>query len=102
MPFICCACKPLPATDWEAASRRSRILQTVLHSLAVCNQACVDTRKMDQMLTLAKLPAGFAETVDRIITSFDPPELLSACETLLGSNFATSSWLNNASCLARR
>ena len=48
------------------------ILQTVLHSLAVCNQACIDTRKMAQVMALPKLPADFARTVERISASFDP------------------------------
>ena len=61
------------------------ILQTVLHCLAVCNQACIDTRKMAQVFALPKLPADFAATVEHISASFDPHELLSACETLLHS-----------------
>jgi hypothetical protein len=61
------------------------ILQTVLHTLAVCNQACIDTRKMAQVLALPKLPVDLAATVERISASFDPDELLSACETLLHS-----------------
>jgi hypothetical protein len=59
------------------------ILRTVLHCLMVCNQACIDTRKLDQVLALPKLPLGFAETVDQITQSTDPDELLAACETLL-------------------
>jgi hypothetical protein len=59
------------------------ILKAVLHSLVVCNQACIDTRKLDQVLALPKLPVGFAETVDRVTQATDPGELLSACETLL-------------------
>jgi hypothetical protein len=42
------------------------ILSTVLHCLAVCNQACIDTRKIGQVLALPKLPVGFAETVNRV------------------------------------
>ena len=40
---------------------------------------------MAQVLALPKLPADFAANVECISTSFDPDELLSACETLLQS-----------------
>jgi hypothetical protein len=59
------------------------ILKTVLHCLMVCNQVPIDTRKIAQVLALPKLPVEFAETVERITASYDPGELLSACETLL-------------------
>lgn len=59
------------------------IFRTVLHCLAVCNQACIDTRKMDQVLTLPRLPAGFAEAAQRAIVAFAPEALLSATRTLL-------------------
>jgi len=59
------------------------ILQGVLHCLMVCNQACIDTRKLAQVLALPKFPAGFAETVNRVTKATGPGELLSACETLL-------------------
>ncbi len=59
------------------------ILRTILHCLAVCNQACIDTRKMAQVMALSKLPEGFAETVERITISTDAKQLLSACERLL-------------------
>jgi hypothetical protein len=60
-----------------------QILQAVLHSLTVCNQACIDTRKMDQVLALPRLPVGFADAVTSITTSCDVEVLLSASETLL-------------------
>jgi hypothetical protein len=59
------------------------IFRTVLHCLAVCNQACIDTRKIDQVLALPRLPAGFAEAAQRMIVALDPDELLSATGTLL-------------------
>ena len=59
------------------------IFRTVLHCLAVCNQACIDTRKMEQVLALPGLPAGFAESAHRMIVTLDPDELLSATSTLL-------------------
>lgn len=61
------------------------ILETVLHCLAVCNQACIDTRKMALVLALSKLPAGFAESVEHITQTTEPEDLLSACEILLDS-----------------
>ena len=49
----------------------------------VCNQASIDTRKLDQVLALPKLPVGFANTVNWVTNATDPDELLPACETLL-------------------
>ena len=62
-----------------------QILSTVLHCLAVCNQACIDTRKLVQVLGLPKLPVGFATTVERMTQAHAPDELLSACEMLLNT-----------------
>ena len=59
------------------------ILKTVLHCLAVCNQACIDTRKVDQVLALPCLPAGFADSAQRLILALEPEELLSETKTLL-------------------
>ena len=59
------------------------VFRTVLHCLAVCNQACIDTRKIEQVLALPRLPAGFAESVQRLIAACDPNELLSATRNLL-------------------
>lgn len=59
------------------------ILKIVLHALMVCNQACIDTRKLDQVLALPKLPAGFPEIVAQVTETTDADLLLSACETLL-------------------
>ena len=59
------------------------IFRTVLHCLAVCNQACIDTRKMDQVLALPRLPAGFAESARCTMVALDPDELLSATKILL-------------------
>ncbi|MBI3960811.1 MAG: hypothetical protein HY328_18525 [Chloroflexi bacterium] len=60
-----------------------KILHTTLHALAVCNQRSIDTRKMSEVLTLPRLPDGFAEAVERINTAADPKALLAACEVLL-------------------
>lgn len=61
------------------------ILSTVFHCLAVFNQACIDTRKVSQVLGLSRLPEGFAGTVETITHSTQPGELVLACETLLSS-----------------
>lgn len=61
------------------------ILRTVLHCLAVVNQACVDTRKLEQVAALPKVPAGFAETAARLVAALEPAEVLAATETLLDS-----------------
>jgi RimJ/RimL family protein N-acetyltransferase/predicted nucleotidyltransferase len=59
------------------------ILRTVLHCLAVANQAVVDTRKPEQVLALPRLPADFAATVQRAVAAHEPAELLAASEALL-------------------
>jgi len=59
------------------------IFRIVLHCLAVCNQACIDTRKIDQVLALPRLPARFAKSAQRLIAACDPDELLSATRSLL-------------------
>jgi hypothetical protein len=59
------------------------IFTTVLHCLAVCNQACIDTRKLNQVLALPRLPAGFAESAPRVVGALHPDELLSATRNLL-------------------
>ncbi len=62
-----------------------KILHTVLHALAACNQRSIDTRKMPEVLSLPRLPVGFAETVEHINAAPHPAALLAACETLLGT-----------------
>ncbi len=61
------------------------ILRTVLHCLAVCNQACIDTRKLAQVLALPRLPANFAATVDRVVTAMAPQEVMDAVDALLAT-----------------
>lgn len=65
------------------ARQAQAILRTVLHCLAVYNQACVDTRKVAQVLALPHLPAGFAETAERLINAWAPHDLLTATDALL-------------------
>ena len=61
------------------------ILGTVFHTLALCNQAPVDTRKLAQVLALPKLPVDFAVTVERMTNAFTPAAVLAATEQLLGT-----------------
>ena len=61
------------------------ILKGVLHCLTVCNQSAIDTRKLEQVLALPKLPDRFAETVDCLTKATEPDGLLAACETLLNT-----------------
>ena len=64
------------------------ILRTVLHCLAVVNQACIDTRKLEQVLALPRLPDGFAATVARVTQAMAPHEVAAATEALLQSTRA--------------
>lgn len=59
------------------------ILGNILHCLKVCNQACIDTRKRDQVLALPKLPDNLADIIDRVTTATDPDDILISCEILL-------------------
>ncbi|TFH05642.1 MAG: hypothetical protein E4H09_01670, partial [Spirochaetales bacterium] len=61
------------------------ILSTVVHCVMVCNQACIDTRKRDQVLSLRLLPAGFGETLADVVNQTDPHALLMAVEHLLAT-----------------
>ena len=61
------------------------ILQTILHCLIVCNQAPIDSRKLDQLLALPKLPLNFAATMTRVTKATEPDAILSAYETLMHS-----------------
>jgi predicted nucleotidyltransferase len=58
------------------------ILRTVLHCLAVANQAVVDTRKLEQVLALPRLPSDFAAMLQRTVVAHDPAALLAATEAL--------------------
>ena len=68
---------------WSCLQHADRLLRRVLHCLAVCNQACIDTRKLPEILALPRLPAGIAETAARITSATDPGELLAACGSLM-------------------
>ncbi len=73
------------ARGHRLASRQhaQNLLAAVLHCLAVLNQRCTDTRKLDQVLALPKLPPDFAETVARINSGSEPADLLAAADQLL-------------------
>ncbi|MCW5845560.1 MAG: hypothetical protein KIT77_30180, partial [Caldilinea sp.] len=64
------------------------ILRTVLHCVAVANQACIDTRKLAQVLALPRLPDGFAVTVERAIAAMAPQAVLDAVDALLATTRA--------------
>ena len=59
------------------------ILRTILHCLAVCNQACIDTRKIEQVLALPELPPGFEESVNQFLSATGPADLLAAVDAVL-------------------
>jgi hypothetical protein len=59
------------------------LLRTVLHSVAVCNQMPVDTRKLAQVLALPRLPAGFDEHVNHVVAAMTPAAVLAATSALL-------------------
>lgn len=61
------------------------LLRTMLHCVAVCNQAPVDTRKLDQVLALSLLPDRFAECVHRVVAAMEPQAVLAATDGLLDS-----------------
>lgn len=62
-----------------------QILNLIFHTLALYNQQCIDTRKVEQVLALPHLPSGFAETVDRLLHTIKPEEMLQGCEQLIES-----------------
>jgi predicted nucleotidyltransferase len=61
------------------------ILRAVLHCLAAANQAVVDTRKLEQVLALPRLPSDFAAMLHRAVAAHQPVELLASSEALLRS-----------------
>lgn len=67
-----------------------RVLDPLLHAVALANQQVIDTRKLDQVLALRSLPEGFEPSLREAIDSFVPSTLAASCERLL---FATRRWL---------
>lgn len=63
------------------------ILRAVLHCVAVCNQAPVDTRKLAQVLALPQLPQGFGEHVNRVVAAMTPQTALTAIDALLDTTY---------------
>ncbi len=59
------------------------ILKIMLHTLAVTNQACIDTRKRAQILALPKLPPNFSRSLDAVMIETDPQTLLQESERLM-------------------
>lgn len=66
-----------------AMQQAQTILNDILHCLVVCNQSVIDTRKLDQVLALPRLPENLADTVDKISNATDVNTLLVSCEALL-------------------
>lgn len=64
------------------------IVGIVVHCLAIVNQQVVDTRKLDQILTLPHLPDNFAAAVARVTNATEPAALLVGCEDLLDATHA--------------
>jgi hypothetical protein len=59
------------------------ILKIILHTLAVLNKACIDTRKLDQVLTLPQRPSALATTMQALMTTTAPAQLMQLTEKLL-------------------
>ena len=66
-----------------ALQQAQNILRALLHCLAVANQAAIDTRKLEQVLTLPLRPPGLERAVERIMTTAVPGELLQETEALM-------------------
>lgn len=66
------------------------IRDTVAHCVAVVNQTAADTRKLPQLLALARQPDAFGPNLRRLQSATDPAELLAASESLLRT---TRAWL---------
>ncbi len=62
-----------------------RILDTVLHTLGVANQVDLDTRRLDAVLALPRLPDDLAGLVAQVTTATEPEEMVAASEALLGA-----------------
>jgi predicted nucleotidyltransferase len=62
-----------------------QILHAVTHCLAVLNQKTIDTRKIDEVVSLNRLPEEFARILDNMVSTTDPAARLSATEQLLDS-----------------
>lgn len=71
-----------------AVQQAQSIVGIVTHSLAICNQQVVDTRKLDQILALPHLPDNFAAAVAQVTNATTPNELLVGCEELLDATHA--------------
>ncbi|HRW08969.1 MAG TPA: nucleotidyltransferase domain-containing protein [Caldilineaceae bacterium] len=64
------------------------IVGIVTHSLAMCNQVVIDTRKLDQIIALPQLPTDFAATLVGVTNAIEPNDLLTACTALLHTTHA--------------
>ncbi|MEZ4680829.1 MAG: nucleotidyltransferase domain-containing protein [Caldilineaceae bacterium] len=64
------------------------IVGIVAHSLAMCNQVVIDTRKLDQIVALPQLPTDFAAILVGVTNAIEPNDLLTACTALLHTTHA--------------
>lgn len=71
-----------------AVRQARRVLDTVLHCLAVLNQAPVDTRRLPEVVALPRLPDGFETGVAALRSARDPAALVASAEALVRSTRA--------------
>jgi hypothetical protein len=66
-----------------ARFRANQLVQIVLHTLVVLNQASIDTRRIDEVLSLPLLPDGIEQAMDAICTVSDTALLEAAIGDLV-------------------
>lgn len=66
-----------------SARQARRVLDVVLHCLAVLNQAPVDTRRLPEVLALPRLPDGLEASVAALRSGREPAALVAASEELV-------------------
>ncbi|MCB2155442.1 hypothetical protein KQI84_11185 [bacterium] len=77
--------KQLEDTDRRLAIHHHarHIMDDMLHCIGVCNQQVVDTRRLEDVRALSRLPDGFSEIVDRLIQEIEPRQIVAECEELM-------------------
>lgn len=71
-----------------ALRQARRVLDTILHCLAVLNQAPIDTRRLPEVLALPRLPEGFEARVAALRSARDPAGLVAAADAVVRSTRA--------------
>lgn len=75
--------RAVEASDFPSARHHGqRVFDHLVHALALCNQTPVDTRKIDEIADLARLPEGFPSSVDRFLSATGAAEILSTARDL--------------------